>query len=151
MSMATAWFAAVSAMLAVYVVLDGFDFGVGTLHRFVAKTDAERRTVLAAIGPVWDGNEVWLIAAGGVLFLAFPKVYAAAFSGFYMALVLVLWLLILRGVAIEARLHGENRLWREFWDTIFSLASVLLATVLGAALGNVIRGVAVGESGFFGM
>src|SRR5262249_59855631 len=99
-----------------------------------------RRTVLAAIGPVWDGNEVWLIAAGGVLFLSFPRVYAAAFSGFYLALMIVLWLLILRGVAIELRSRLENPLWGAFWDTTFSLASALLAVVLGSALGNVVRG-----------
>jgi len=123
--MEAVWFAIVSAMLAVYAVLDGFDFGVGVVHRLVARTDEERRTVLAAIGPVWDGNEVWLIAAGGVLFMSFPKVYATAFSGFYMALMMVLWLLILRGVAIEFRSHQDHPLWREFWDTVFSLASVL--------------------------
>src|SRR6516225_10177755 len=149
--METVWFAAVSGMLAVYVVLDGFDFGAGILHRSVAHTDVERRTVLAAIGPVWDGNEVWLIAAGGVLFMAFPKVYSAGFSGFYMALMIVLWLLILRGVAIESRSQQENPLWREFWDTVFSLASGLLAVVLGAALGNVVRGVPVDEKGLAGM
>ena len=92
--------------------------------------------MLAAIGPVWDGNEVWLIAAGGVLFVAFPRVYATAFSGFYMALIIVLWLLILRGVAIEFRSHQDNPLWREFWDTIFMVASALLAVVFGATLGN---------------
>jgi cytochrome d ubiquinol oxidase subunit II len=145
------WFAIVSAMLAVYAVLDGFDFGVGVIHRVVARTDQERRTVLAAIGPVWDGNEVWLIAAGGVLFVAFPRVYATAFSGFYMALMIVLWLLILRGVAIEFRSHQDNPLWREFWDTVFCLASALLAVVFGAALGNLIRGVPVGEHGLRGM
>src|SRR6202165_995231 len=112
--METVWFAIVSAMLSVYVVLDGFDFGVGILHRLVARTDDERRTVLAAIGPVWDGNEVWLVAAAGVLFMTFPRAYAAAFSGFYMPLMIVLWLLILRGVAIELRSHDENPLWREF-------------------------------------
>src|SRR5260370_4916244 len=90
-------------MLAVYTVLDGFDFGAGILHRFVARTDEERRTVFAAIGPVWDGNEVWLIAAAGVLFLAFPRVYSAAFSGFYLALMILLWRLLLRGIAIESR------------------------------------------------
>jgi cytochrome d ubiquinol oxidase subunit II len=147
--METVWFAIVSAMLTVYVILDGFDFGVGILHRFVARTDEERSNVLAAIGPVWDGNEVWLIAAGGVLFMAFPKAYSAAFSGFYMALMIVLWLLILRGIAIESRSHQENPLWREFWDTIFSLASALLAFVLGTALGNVVRGVPVDETGSF--
>src|ERR1700731_1712687 len=128
--METVWFAIVSAMLSVYVVLGGFDFGVGILHRFVARTDEERSTVLAAIGPVWDGNEVWLVAAGGVLFMAFPRAYAAAFSGFYLALMIVLWLLILRGVAIEFRSHDKNPLWREFCDTIFSLSSTLLAIVL---------------------
>src|SRR3989475_5938651 len=102
MSVETAWFAIVSGMLAVYVVLDGFDFGAGIVHRLVAKTDAERRTVLAAIGPVWDGNEVWLVASAGVLFLAFPRTYSAAFSGFYLALMMVLWLLILRGLAVES-------------------------------------------------
>jgi cytochrome d ubiquinol oxidase subunit II len=98
---------------------------------------------------VWDGNEVWLIAAGGVLFLAFPKVYAAAFSGFYLALMMVLWLLILRGVAIESRSRQANPLWREFWDTTFSLASALLAVVLGVALGNVVRGVPLDGTGSF--
>jgi cytochrome d ubiquinol oxidase subunit II len=147
--MEAVWFAIVAGMLAVYTVLDGFDFGVGILHRFVARTDAERRTVFAAIGPVWDGNEVWLIAAGGVLFLAFPRVYAAAFSGFYLALMIVLWLLILRGVAIESRSRQENPLWREFWDTTFSVSSALLAIVLGTALGNVIRGVPLDETGWF--
>src|SRR5260370_37587925 len=117
------WFAIVSAMLTVYVILDGFDFGVGILHRFVARTDDERRTVLAGIGPVWDGNEVWLVAAAGVLFAVFPRVYSASFSGFYMALMIVLWTLILRGIAIESRIHQANPLWNEFWDTTFSLAS----------------------------
>ena len=149
--MEAVWFAIVSVMLAVYVVLDGFDFGVGAIHRLVARTDEERRTVLAAIGPVWDGNEVWLIAAGGVLFMAFPRVYATAFSGFYLALVVVLWLLILRGVAIEFRSHQDNPLWREFWDTIFSLASVLLAVLFGTTLGNLLRGVPLGKEGLRGM
>jgi cytochrome d ubiquinol oxidase subunit II len=133
------------------VVLDGFDYGAGILHRVVAKTNDERRTVLAVIGPVWDGNEVWLIAAGGVLFVAFPTVYATAFSGFYMALMIVLWLLILRGVAIEFRSHQDHPLWREFWDTVFSIASVLLAVVFGAALGNVVRGVPLKADGLPGM
>ena len=149
--MEAVWFAIVSAMLAVYAVLDGFDFGAGIVHRLVARTDEERRTVLAAIGPVWDGNEVWLIAAGGVLFMAFPRVYATAFSGFYLALMIVLWLLILRGVAIEFRSHQDHPLWREFWDTVFSLASVLLAVVFGTTLGNLVRGVPLGKQGLPGM
>src|SRR5438132_3294576 len=147
--METVWFTIVWGMLAVYTVLDGFDFGVGILHRLVARTDDERRTVFAAIGPVWDGNEVWLIAAAAVLFLAFPRVYASAFSGFYLALMIVLWLLILRGVAIESRSRQENPLWREFWDTTFALASALLAVVLGTALGNVVRGVPLDGTGLF--
>jgi cytochrome d ubiquinol oxidase subunit II len=147
----TVWFAIVAGMLAVYAVLDGFDFGAGIVHRFVARTDAERRTVLAAIGPIWDGNEVWLIAAGGVMFLAFPRVYSAAFSGFYLALMIVLWLLILRGVAIESRSQQANPLWREFWDTTFAVASALLAIVLGTSLGNVVRGVPIDATGWFAM
>src|SRR5207237_1155993 len=115
----------------------------------VARTDAERRQVLAAIGPVWDGNEVWLIAAGGTLFFAFPVAYAAAFSGFYLPLMLVLWLLILRGISIEFRSHLANPLWRPFWDAVFALASLLLAVVLGAALGNVLRGVGLDGTGSF--
>src|SRR5438067_13271987 len=147
--MEAVWFVIVWGMLAVYTVLDGFDLGVGILHRFVARTDEERRTVFAAIEPIWDGNEVWLIAAAGVLFLAFPRVYSAAFSGFYLALMIVLWLLILRGVAIESRSREQNPLWREFWDTAFALASALLAVVLGTSLGNVVRGVPLNEAGFF--
>src|ERR1700685_75911 len=143
------WFAIVTAMLTIYVVLDGFDFGVAILHRFVARTDDERRTVLAAIGPVWDGNEVWLIAAGGVMFLAFPRVYSAAFSGSYLALMIVLWLLILRGMAIESRSQQANPLWREFWDTTFAISSALLAVVLGTSLGNVVRGVPLDSTGWF--
>ena len=149
--METVWFAIVVVMLTVFTVLDGFDFGVGIVHRIVARTDKERRTVLAAIAPVWDGNEVWLIAAGGVLFMAFPRTYATAFSGFYLALTILLWLLILRGVAIELRSHQENMLWREFWDSVLVIASGLLAVVFGAALGNLVRGVPLDSAGLSGM
>lgn len=135
------WFGALSLMLAIYVVLDGFDIGAGILHLFVAKSDAERRSVLQAIGPFWDGNEVWLLAAGGVLVFAFPRAYAAAFAGFYLPLMLVLWVLIGRGVAMEVRSREASPLWRGFWDTVLALASVGLAILLGAAFGNVIRGV----------
>lgn len=147
--MAELWFWIVSVMMALYVVMDGFDFGSGALHLVVAKTDEERRTVLAAIGPFWDGNEVWLLAAGGSLFLAFPKVLGAGFSGFYLAMFLVLWALILRGCAIEFRSHVLSPLWRSFWDAGFSGASLLLPVLLGAALGNVLRGVPLTAAGTF--
>jgi cytochrome bd ubiquinol oxidase subunit II len=147
--MEVVWFSIIATMLAVYVALDGFDFGAGILHLFVARTDPERRTVLAAIGPVWDGNEVWLLASGGVLVYSFPRAYSAGFSGFYLPLMMALWLLILRGLSIEFRSHEPNPLWRSFWDGAFTLSSVLMAVILGAALGNVIRGVPLDASGFF--
>jgi cytochrome d ubiquinol oxidase subunit II len=143
------WFWMVSVVVALYAVMDGFDFGAGTLHLFVARTDGERRQVLGAIGPLWDGNEVWLLAGGGLLFLGFPKVLAAGFSGFYLAMFMVIWTLILRGVAIEFRSHVADRLWRAFWDGAFALASTLMPVLLGAALGNVVRGVPLDASGFF--
>jgi cytochrome d ubiquinol oxidase subunit II len=147
--MATAWFVLLGFMLIVYVVLDGFDLGSGALHLFVARRDDERRTVLAAIGPLWNGNEVWLLAAGGLLVFAFPRAYAVAFSGFYLPLVLVLWLLILRGISIEFRSHQANPLWRQFFDAVFALSSAVLALVLGVALGNVLRGVPIDAGGSF--
>jgi cytochrome bd ubiquinol oxidase subunit II len=147
--METLWFAIVAGMLATYVVLDGFDLGAGALHLLLAKTDAERRTVLASIGPVWDGNEVWLIAGGGTLYFAFPGLYASSFSGFYLPLMMVLWLLILRGISIEFRNHIESGVWNPFWDAVFCLASGLLAVFFGAALGNVVRGVPLDNAGNF--
>ncbi len=143
------WFWLASIMVALYAVLDGFDFGAGLLHPFVARTDRERREVLAAIGPHWDGNEVWLLAAGGSLLLAFPKVLTAGFSGLYLAMFLVLWTLLLRGIAIEFRSHVGVDLWRSFWDGIFFLASGLMPILLGAALGNVLRGVPLDAEGQF--
>jgi len=147
--MAMLWFWLVSVMVAIYAVMDGFDFGAGVLHHAVARNDGERRQVLGAIGPWWDGNEVWLLAAGGSLFLAFPKVLAAGFSGYYMAMFMVVWTFILRGIAIEFRSHLADGLWRSFWDFVFTFASVLLPVLLGAALGNVVRGVPLDESGYF--
>lgn len=147
--METFWYSAVTLMLSVYVVLDGYDFGVGILYPFVARTDEERRMTLAAIGPVWSGNEVWLIAAGASLFLAFPRAYAAGFSGFYLALIIVLWLFMGRGLAIELRSHVDHVLWRQFWDVVFAASSVLLAVVFGIALGNLIRGVPLNAEGYF--
>jgi cytochrome d ubiquinol oxidase subunit II len=146
---ATVWFCLVAIMIAGYVVLDGFDLGAGIVHLFVARTDLERRQVLRSIGPVWDGNEVWLIAGGGTLYFAFPALYSAAFSGFYLALMMVLWLLILRGVSIEFRGHVESPLWRPFWDLVFGGSSALLAVLFGAALGNVVRGVPLDSEKFF--
>src|SRR5262249_57942058 len=110
-------------MLRAYLVLDGLDLGAGALHSYVARTDQERRQVLAAIGPYWDGNEVWLLATGGVLFVAFPPVLASGLSGFYFAIILVLWVLILRGISIEFRSHVDDPLWRAAWDFLFSTAS----------------------------
>lgn len=136
-------------MFAMYVVLDGFDLGAGIVHLGVARDDRERRMVLRAIGPVWDGNEVWLLAGGGALFCAFPALYAAGFSGFYLPLMIVLWLLILRGCAVEFRSHVNNAVWKPFWDVVFSGASALLAIFFGAALGNVVRGVPLDASGDF--
>src|SRR5712671_6406066 len=148
-AMGTIWFWLVAIMIATYVLLDGFDLGAGAIHLFVAKTDDERRQVLASIGPVWDGNEVWLIAAGGTLYFAFPALYASSFSGFYLPLNIVLWLLMLRAVGIEFRLHIESPVWRGFFDGAFCSSSALLAVFFGAALGNVIRGVPLQRDGSF--
>jgi cytochrome bd ubiquinol oxidase subunit II len=147
--METLWFAIVALLIAAYVVLDGFDLGAGALHLWLARTAAERRAVLASIGPVWDGNEVCLLAAGGTLYFAFPALYASSFSGFYLPLMVVLWLLILRGIAIEFRNHVASQQWEAFWDTVFSGASMLLAIFFGAALGNVVRGVPLDAAGTF--
>jgi len=136
-------------MVATYVVLDGFDLGAGAIYLIAARTDEERRRVLRAIGPVWDGNEVWLLAAGGTLYFAFPRLYASSFSGFYLPLMTVLWLLILRAIGIDFRIHVENRVWQAFFDVVFSASSVLLAVFFGAALGNVVRGVPLDASGYF--
>jgi cytochrome d ubiquinol oxidase subunit II len=147
MSLADLWFVLFVAIIAAYLVLDGFDLGVGILHPFAARNDEERRIVLNSIGPIWDGNEVWLVVGGGVLFAAFPVVYAALFSGFYWALMLVLMGLILRTVAIEFRSKREGAGWRRLWDTVFSASSFALALLLGVAFGNVISGVPLGKDG----
>src|SRR6202789_3855947 len=147
--MGTLWFWIVVLMLTAYVILDGFDLGVGIIYLFVARTEPENDQVLRSIGPVWDGNEVWLIAAGGTLFFAFPALYASAFSGFYLPLMMVLWLLILRGISVEFRRHLEHPVWGSFWDPIFCGSSALLAIFLGAALGNVIRGAPLDAAGDF--
>ncbi len=147
--METIWFVLVALMLTAYVVLDGFDLGAGAIHLTAAKTEQERRMVLSSIGPVWDGNEVWLIAAGGVLFFAFPLLYASSFSGFYLPLMIVLWLLVVRGLSLELRKHFDNPLWAAFWDFMFFFGSSLLIIFYGAALGNVVRGVPLDADGNF--
>jgi cytochrome bd ubiquinol oxidase subunit II len=146
--METLWFILIAFMLTMYVVLDGFDLGVGAIHPFVAKTDVERRLVIQAIGPVWDGNEVWLVAAAGTLFFTFPRLYGAGMSGFYLPLMILLWLLMLRGVAVELRSRG-NAVWSGLWDALFCLASALLPFFLGTGIANVVRGVPLNQQGFF--
>lgn len=149
--MSTLWFCFLAVMVTMYVVLDGFDLGVGALHLPLAQTDEEREEATAAIGPVWNGNEVWLIASGGVLFLAFPKAYASAFSGLYFGLIIVLWLLVGRGLALELRHQIDHPMWRSACDTVFWLSSGALGLVFGVALGNVVRGVPLDARGYFSL
>src|SRR5579862_5584031 len=124
--MGSLWFCLVAVMLAGYVILDGFDIGVGILHLFLARDDSERRVLIRSIGPVWDGNEVWLLAGGGTLYFAFPLLYASGFSGFYLPLMIVLWLLILRGIGIEMRSHVDSPVWRGLFGGCFGIGSMLL-------------------------
>jgi cytochrome d ubiquinol oxidase subunit II len=149
--MTTAWFCFLAVMVAIYVVLDGYDLGVGALHLVAGRTEEEREQATAAIGPVWNGNEVWLLASGGVLFMAFPKAYASSFSGLYFGLIIVLWLLVGRGLALELRHEIDNPLWRTACDVVFCLASAALALVFGVALGNVVRGVPLNANGYFNL
>jgi cytochrome d ubiquinol oxidase subunit II len=147
--MGAIWFWIVAVMIAAYVVLDGFDIGIGILYPLLGRSEQDRRVMMRSIGPVWDGNEVWLLAGGGTLYFAFPLLYASAFSGFYLPLMIVLWLLIGRGVSIELRSHIDNGVWRSFFDGVFFVSSALLAIFLGAALANVIRGVPIGPDQYF--
>ncbi len=147
--MPTLWFILVAFMLTMYVALDGFDLGAGIIHLVAARTNTERRFILRAIGPVWDGNEVWLIAAGGTMFFTFPLLYASSFSGFYLPLIIVLWLLMARGISIELRSRIPNAVWAQFWDGVFFIGSALLAIFFGAALGNVIRGAPLNAQHYF--
>ncbi len=144
----TVWFILIGVLFTGYAMLDGFDLGVGALHLF-ADTDAERRTMLNAIGPVWDGNEVWLVTGGGALFAAFPNVYATVFSGFYLAFVLLLVALIFRAVAIEFRSKQPMRWWRQMWDIGFSAGSLLSSLLIGVAMGNIAWGIPLDERGEF--
>ena len=141
------WFVLFVIIIAGYLVMDGFDLGVGILHPFLAKTDHERRVSLNSIGPVWDGNEVWLVLGGGALFAAFPLVYASLFSGFYTAMMLVLLVLILRTVAIEFRSKRPSASWRGFWDLLFFGSSFGIALLLGITFGNIMQGVPLDAAG----
>jgi cytochrome d ubiquinol oxidase subunit II len=149
MNLNSAWFVLLAGTLAVYAVLDGFDLGLGTIHLLLGRTREERERLIDTIGPVWNGNEVWLLAAGGSMVVAFPNLYAASFSGFYLALMLVLWLLLLRGLGIEFRHQIHHPMWEDAWDATFAGASALLALLFGVALANVLRGVPLDDAGVF--
>lgn len=140
LDLSSVWFVLVGMLFMGYALLDGFDLGVGALHLFT-KGDHERRLMLNSIGPVWDGNEVWLVTAGGALFAAFPEVYATVFSGFYLAFMLFLFALIFRAVAIEFRSKQPMAWWRRTWDVCFSVASVTGSLLIGVALGNIAHGI----------
>ncbi len=142
------WFVLVGVLFTGYALLDGFDLGVGALHLFT-RTDEHRRVMLNAIGPVWDGNEVWLVTGGGALFAAFPNVYATVFSGFYLAFILLLVALIFRAVAIEFRSKQPMRWWRQMWDVGFAGGSLLSSFLIGVAMGNIAWGVPIDERGEF--
>jgi cytochrome d ubiquinol oxidase subunit II len=142
-------FVILAFMIAVYVLLDGYDLGVATLAPFISRNEDDRASAMHAIGPFWNGNEVWLIAAGAVLFALFPLAYASAFSGFYLPFMVVLWLLMFRGIAMEVREHFPSDLWHAFWDTAFSVSSGLLILLFGVTIGNLVRGLPLHASGFF--
>lgn len=147
--MSTAGFCVIAFILTAYVLLDGFDLGVAAIAPLIARDERERGAAMASIGPFWNGNEVWLIAGGAGLFALFPHAYAAAFSGFYLPFIILLWLLMFRGMSLELRHHFPSRIWREFWDAAFTLASASLIFVFGVALGNVLRGFPFDPSGYF--
>ncbi len=138
------WYIIVIIMLGMYLILDGYDFGAGIIHLFFAKTEADKKAITRSIGPFWDANEVWLIAAGGVLFFSFPRLYASSFSGFYLPLTLILWLLIFRAIGLELRGQLHHKMWEGIWDKAFGISSLLLALFFGIALGNIVRGVNLG-------
>jgi cytochrome d ubiquinol oxidase subunit II len=149
--MIATWYGIIGFVLIGYVVLDGRNFGVGMLHWLVAKTPQERRQVVGAIGPLWPWHEVWLISFGGLLVAIFPRVMAAAFSGYYLALFLILWCLLLRGISLEVGGHIRDRMWQGFFDFVLVFSSTLLAVLFGAAGGNVLRGEPIDPQGNFSM
>jgi cytochrome d ubiquinol oxidase subunit II len=147
MNVAAFWLLAF--MLTVYVLLDGYDFGVAMITPFVARSDEERLASMRSVGPFWNGNEVWLIATGAVLFAMFPQAYASAFSGFYLPFMVALWLLMFRGISLELRGHFLSRIWHDFWDACFFLSSALLVLTFGVAFGNLLHGLPLGDGGSF--
>src|SRR4030066_1804225 len=144
------WFILWGLLWAVYFMLDGFDLGAGMLHRFLGRNEAEKSAIRRAIGPVWDGNEVWLLTAGGATFAAFPSAYASLFSSLYSALLIILFALILRGVALEFRAKGESAAWGRSWDIALFLGSLLPALLFGVAFGNIFRGLPIDSQGYQG-
>lgn len=148
MDLNTIWFVLVAVLITGYAVLDGFDLGVGVLH-LLTKKEEEKRVNINAIGPVWDGNEVWLLTGGGALFAAFPVVYATVFSGFYIALMLLLLALIFRAVSFEFRGKVENERWKKSWDYAFGIGSLLPLILFGVAIGNILRGIPIDINGIF--
>lgn len=138
------WFTIISVILAMFFILDGYDFGAGIIHLFFAKTERDKEVIAKSAGLFWDSNEVWLVAAGGLLFMAFPTFYASVFSGFYLPLIIVLWFIIFRAIGLEFRSQFNYQMWKDIWDTSFGMASLFLALFFGMALGNVVRGVNLG-------
>jgi len=138
------WYIVIAFVLTVFFLLDGYDFGTGIIHLFFAKTENDKKVIAKAAGLFWDSNEVWLVAAGGLLFMAFPVYYASVFSGFYLPLSMVLWLIIFRAIGLELRSQFEYQMWKDLWDKAFGISSLLLALFFGIALGNIVRGVNLG-------
>jgi cytochrome d ubiquinol oxidase subunit II len=150
MNLEAIWFFLWGLLWAVFFMTDGFDFGVGTLYPFLGKTDADRRVMINSVGPLWDGNEVWLITAGGVTFAAFPLVYATMFSSLYSALMLILFALIVRGVSFEFRGKIDHPLWKKVWDTTIFIGSVIPALLFGVAFANIFKGLPFDDQGYHG-
>lgn len=138
------WYIIIAIVLAVFFILDGYDFGTGIIHLFMAKKEEDKEVIAKAAGLYWDSNEVWLVAAGGMLFMAFPTFYASVFSGFYLPLVIVLWLIVFRAIGLEFRSQFNYQMWKDLWDKAFGISSLLLALFFGIALGNMVRGVNLG-------
>jgi len=138
------WYSIIAVVLGIFFVLDGYDFGVGIIHLFFAKKEKDKVVIAKSAGLFWDFNEVWLVAGGGILFMAFPTLYASAFSGFYLPLIIVLWLIIFRAISLEFRNKFDYQMWKDIWDKAFGISSLLLALFFGIALGNVVRGVNLG-------